>query len=117
MAVPTIGNGLYWPVRAMIWPLATEVTSRPSTIGSRYTPDMVAETPRTTCRNSGRKDSAPNIAKPAANPMPEPTVNTLFRNRFNGKTGSAACRADNHQPASSTAEPQNRPMITGELHG
>src|SRR6516165_9905958 len=101
----------------MSWPLTTEVSSMPDTIGSRYTPEIVGETPCTTCKNSGRNDSAPNIAKPAARPIADDTENTELRNSRNGSTGSAARRADSHQPKSSTTEAANSPMITAESHG
>ena len=108
---------MYLPVRAMSCPLPTEVSSRPSTIGSRYTPEIVGETPCTTWRNSGRKDSAPNIAKPAARLIAEAIVNTELRNSRSGSTGSAARRADRYHRNSMTAEAANRPMITPEPHG
>src|ERR1700678_474474 len=68
-------------MREISWPLPIEVTSSPSTIGSRNTPEIAAAPPRTTCRNRGRKPSAPKMGKPAAKPMPEATEKTLFRNR------------------------------------
>lgn len=78
---------------------------------------MVGETPWTTCRNSGRKETVPNSANPAARLIPALTLNTEFRNSRSGSTGSAAYRADSHQPPRSTTEPANRPMITAESHG
>ncbi len=107
-----IGNTLYRPRLLISCPLVIEVTSMPTTIGSRYTPESVADTPRTTCRYSGRNDSAPNIANPAANPMAGPIGNTGSRNSRGGSTGSAARCADRHQPAASATAPTPRPMIT-----
>ena len=42
---PRIGKTLYRPVRLMIWPLASEVSSRPSIIGSIRSPDSVGDAP------------------------------------------------------------------------
>ncbi len=78
---------------------------------------MVGETPRTTCRYSGRKASEPNIAKPAAKPTPELTRNTGLRNSRRGSTGSAARPADIHHATASRTASTPRPMITPEAHG
>ena len=53
-AVPAIGKKRYLPVRAMIWPEPIETISSPAISGSRYTPEMVGEMPRTTWKNAGR---------------------------------------------------------------
>src|SRR5580704_5779967 len=116
-AVPTIGYTLYRPNLEISWPLAIDVTSRPSTIGSRYTPEIVGVTPRTTCRYSGRNAVAPNSANPAPKLMPAPTENTGFRNRRRGSTGSAARPADSHQPTASTTAPAPSPKTSGDSHG
>src|ERR1700733_11926497 len=113
-AVPTIGNTLYRPIREISCPLPTDVISRPITWGSRYTPEMVGETPRTTWRNRGRKATDPNRAKPATNPIAEATVNTRFPNRRSGSTGSAARRAESHHPTPSATEARPRPTMTGD---
>jgi hypothetical protein len=83
-------------------------------MGSKYTPEMVGEIPRRTCKNSGRNASAPNMAKPAANPMPAQTEKTGLRNRRSGSTGSAARRSARHHAAASTTARMPRPMMTGE---
>src|SRR6201992_1161 len=100
----------------MIWPLPIEVRSRPSTIGSRYTPEIVGETACTTCRNNGREDSAPNIAKPAASPIAAETEKTEFLNSRSGRTGSAGRRAEKYQATSISTERATSPMMTGEDH-
>ena len=53
-AVPAIGKKRYLPVRAMTWPEVIETSSSPAISGSRYTPEMVGEMPRTTWKNAGR---------------------------------------------------------------
>ena len=53
-AVPTIGKKRYLPVREMTWPELIETISSPAISGSRYTPEMVGEMPRTTWKNAGR---------------------------------------------------------------
>ena len=94
-----------------------EVISSPPTIGSRYTPDRVGETPCTTCRNSGRKEIEPNNAKPAARLIAALTRNTGLRNSRSGSTGSAARRSASHQPTMNTTDAANSPMISGEPQG
>ena len=47
----------------------------------------------TTCRNSGRKVSAPNIEKPTIAPVLNATRKMLFLNRCNGTIGSVARRS------------------------
>lgn len=53
-AVPARGKTFQRPVRLTIWPEAVEVSSRPRTIGSMCTPDMVGVMPWTTWRKVGR---------------------------------------------------------------
>jgi hypothetical protein len=53
-AVPAMGNTFQRPVRLTICPETVEDSSRPATIGSMCTPDMVGETPWTTWRKVGR---------------------------------------------------------------
>ena len=52
--VPRIGNKRYLPVLEMIWPEPIDMSSSPAISGSRYTPEMVGEMPRTTWKNAGR---------------------------------------------------------------
>lgn len=52
--VPRIGKTFQRPVRLTIWPETVEAISRPNTIGSMWTPDIVGETPRTIWRKVGR---------------------------------------------------------------
>ncbi len=52
--MPAIGKNRYLPVFEMIWPDAIETTSSPAISGSRYSPEMVGEMPRTTWKNAGR---------------------------------------------------------------
>lgn len=47
---PATGNILYSPVLPTITPAISEVTSRPTTIGSVRSPELVALTPFTYCR-------------------------------------------------------------------
>ena len=54
------------------------------------------------------------MANPAVNPIAELTENTGSRNRRNGSTGSAARRADCHQPTARATAARPSPMITGE---
>ena len=53
-SVPATGKNRYLPVRAMTWPEVMETSSRPAISGSRYTPEIVGEMPRTTWKNAGR---------------------------------------------------------------
>ena len=51
---PAIGKNRYLPVLEMIWPDEIETRSSPAISGSRYTPEMVGEMPRTTWKKAGR---------------------------------------------------------------
>ena len=71
------------------------------------TPARVAEAPVTDCRNSGTKDSAPNIAMPARNRVTTAARTIRFLNNRNGTIGSAA-RRSTATNATSTAAPRTR---------
>jgi hypothetical protein len=60
------------------------------------------------------KASAPNIANPAVKLIAELTENTGLRNSRSGSTGSAARRANHHQPTASSTAATPRPTMTGE---
>jgi hypothetical protein len=47
---PATGKNRYWPVLLTTLPLNTDAISRPITIGSVRTPEIVAESPSTYCR-------------------------------------------------------------------
>ena len=53
-AEPAIGKNRYLPVLEMTCPEEIETSSSPAISGSRYTPEMVGEMPRTTWKNAGR---------------------------------------------------------------
>ena len=53
-AEPAIGKNRYLPVLEMIWPEPIDTRSSPAISGSRYTPEMVGEMPRTTWKKAGR---------------------------------------------------------------
>src|SRR3546814_16762046 len=72
----------------MIRPEVTEAASSPSMRGKSRRPELVAEAPLTTWRNSGRKLMAPNIATPMMNPVALDTENVRSENRCTGTTGS-----------------------------
>jgi len=75
---PTIGNGLYFPVRLTVFPARIEVTSSPITIGNVRSPEVVASTPWTYCKNVGRKVIEPSIAKPTTKLITVDSANTEF---------------------------------------
>src|SRR5579875_1099139 len=113
-AVPAIGNSRYLPVLLTNVPLPRAVASRPSTIGSIRSPDVVADTPFTYCRKVGRNVIEPIIAKPTMKLSTEATLNTRLRNNRIGRIGSAARSSTNTKTASATTEPANRAMIVAE---
>ena len=74
----------------------------PSISGKMRRPDTVGLTPLTFCMNSGRKVSAPNMAKPMTKPMALAAVKTRTRKSFSGITGSAATRSTKTKATAST---------------
>ena len=48
IAVPTMGNTRYLPVRETIWPPTMDVMQQPAMSGSRSSPEPVGEAPLTT---------------------------------------------------------------------
>lgn len=114
-AVPATGNTFQRPVRLTICPETVDDSSRPNTIGSMYTPDMVGVTPRTTCKNVGRYVIAPNIAKPMTKLMTAESAKVRTRKSLSGRTGSAALRSTATKSTARTTASTARPMICGEL--
>ena len=90
IAVPRMGKILYRPHRVTNRPDVTEAASIPSMTGRIRRPDAVGLTPFTSCMNSGRKVSAPNMASPITKPMALAALNTEARNSLSGMTGSSA---------------------------
>ena len=87
----------------MICPEAIETSSSPAISGSRYSPEMVGEMPRTTWKNAGRYVIAPNIAKPTMKPTRLVTEKVRSLNRCSGSTGSAARRSTSTNTPTSSA--------------
>ena len=85
-------------------PLASAVASRPSTIGSIRSPEAVADTPFTYCRNVGMKVIEPIIAKPTMKLSTEHTLNTRLRNSRIGRMGSAARSSTSTKMASAATD-------------
>ena len=90
------------------------MTNRPSTIGSIRSPDVVADTPFTYCRNVGMKVIEPIIAKPTMKLSTEQTLNTRLRNSRMGKIGSAVRSSTATKMARATTDAANRPMMVAE---
>ena len=68
----------------------TEAPSMPTISGRMRRPETVGLTSFTFCMKSGRKVSAPNMAKPMTKPMELAAEKTRMRKSFMGMTGSAA---------------------------
>src|SRR3954447_26843251 len=98
-------------------PETTDVTSRPTTIGSICNPDSVADVPFTYCRYVGRNVSAPSIANPTMNASDTVTLNTDEVNNRNGSTGSVALCSTNTKMPSATNDATTMPMMVAEPHG
>jgi hypothetical protein len=92
------------------------VASSPITIGSIRSPEAVADTPLTYCRNVGMKVIEPIIAKPTMKLSTEHTVNTRLRNSRIGRMGSAARSSTQTKIASAATDAANSPMIVAEPH-
>ncbi len=80
----------------------TDAPSMPSIRGKIRSPDAVGLTPLTICMYSGRKVSAPNMAKPMTKPMALAALKTRSRKSFSGITGSAAPRSARRNASAST---------------
>ena len=52
--MPAIGKNRYLPVLEMTCPELIDITSSPTISGSRYSPEIVGEMPRTTWKKAGR---------------------------------------------------------------
>ena len=101
----------------MMRPEPTDPVTTPAVSGSSSNPEFVAETPVTTCRNSGRKITPPNRPQPVRKPSAELTEKMGSRNRRSGRMGSATRDSQNTKPASSAPPPTSRPLMTGDDHG
>jgi hypothetical protein len=98
----------------MTWPDPTDAVSRPSISGSSNSPELVADAPVTTWRNSGKKAMAPNIATPMMKLTEVAMVNVRSENRCTGTTGSAARRSTTINTVSRTTDVTMSPMIVAE---
>jgi hypothetical protein len=61
-----------------------------SSIGSRSSPELVADAPWTACWKSGRYSVPPNITKPRMKPITDIMAKLRLRKMCSGITGSAA---------------------------
>jgi hypothetical protein len=81
-----------------------------------FNPELVALAPSTSCRKTGRKVIAPNIAKPITKPTPLATLNTWMRKSRKGSIGSLTRRSTTTNPASITTPMIPRAKIGSESH-
>ena len=77
---------------------------------------MVAETPDTACRNSGRKIVDTNMAADTTNPMATEMATTRLENSRSGSMGSGARRSRTTNRAPSTMEPAISAPMVGDVH-
>src|SRR5436305_1762108 len=87
-------------MRVIRRPERMDAVSRPAIRGSISRPEPVGEAASTTCRKSGRKVSAPNLARPTRNEAPVSTPKgTEDRLRADPRTGGAEPleRAEEHE--------------------
>ncbi len=115
--MPAIGKRRYRPVRLMALPVSTDADNTPAMRGTNASPELVAEAPDATCRRSGRKLIAPNIAVPRMKLTALATRKTWLRNNRRGTTGSGARRSTTANTASSNAPAAARPMMTRDPQG
>jgi hypothetical protein len=94
-----------------------EATRSPATIGSNRSPDAVADTPWTYCRNVGRNVNDPSIANPTTKLSGVATANTGFRNSRIGRVGSGTRSSTNTNATSTTTEPTTSPTIGADAQG
>ncbi len=117
IALPTIGNTLYFPKREMSRPLVIDVSSSPTIIATSITPELVGAIPFTVCRKSGRKVIEPNIASPTMKPIAELTANARCVNRRGGSSGSGTRRSMSTNAIVSTTPAVPRSQVWYEPHG
>ena len=93
-----------------------DATTIASIIGVRIRPACVADDWLTTCTNSGRNDSVPNITMPVAMPIAFDARTAGILKRSKGISGSDVCRSMKTNATSSTTLPTRQPTIIGEPH-
>ncbi len=116
ISVPATGKILYRPVLPTIVPAAIDVINRPATRGSIRTPELVADTPLTYCKNVGKNVIDPSIAKPTTNASALHTENTRLENSRIGKIGSTARRSTTTNTAKATTDTPINPSTCTDPH-
>src|ERR1700733_15003596 len=86
----------------------------PSINGRMRRPDAVGLTPLTICMYSGRKVSAPNMAKPMTKPMELAALKTRSRKR--GAGGGRRAGAERDEKRHPPRQPAPRPRREDALH-
>ena len=89
---------------------------RPATSGSIRTPELVADTPSTNCKNVGRNVIDPSIAKPTTNASALHTENTRLENSRIGRIGSAARLSTTTNTAKAIKDTPINPRICADPH-
>jgi hypothetical protein len=101
----------------VIRPAISAVTVEPISSGISISPLSVADRCCTVCWYSGRKVSAPNMARPSRKLIAVTSEKFRLRNTCSGRTGSAARRSTAMNPAVATTAKAPRPMICADRHG
>ena len=89
----------------------------PAVSGSSNSPELVADTPVTTCRNKGRKTTPPKSAHPMMRLSTELADTSGSRNRRNGRIGSVVCASHVTNAAVNSAPSRMSVTMIGELQG
>ena len=77
---------------------------------------MVADSPETTCRKSGRKITPANRATPVRKPRAEPSEKIELANSRIGRSGSGTRVSHQTNPAIPAIPAVTRPSMTGDVH-
>src|SRR6266508_2022205 len=98
----------------MSCPTISDENTTPAINGMSCRPEVVADSPFTTCWYCGRYVVAPYSAAPTARAITHDTTKTELRNRCSGTSGSGTPRSTRTNAASNPTAPTTRPRITGD---
>src|SRR5438093_3573728 len=98
-------------------PAAIEATVTPAMVGAIRRPELVADTPDTACRNSGKKMVEVNMQAEMRNPITTDTVTTVLRKRRSGSKGSGTLASHQTNRIPRTTAAADSPAIRLESQG
>ena len=82
-------NGLYFPVRLVIWPETIVAVIIPATIGNIMKPASVGLAPKTICNSNGKVIMPPNMPTPTKTPRTVAIEKVRDLNSLSGKSAES----------------------------